>query len=338
MKSEDTRLTGLAGVSGKVQRAVGAWREITKHRRVRLSLQALLFSVCGIYLFISLQSVSGTLASLHINYVWLAAAWGLTLLAVLLGAMAWWLILLSLGQNVSWSQSAYTHLFSNLAKYLPGYAWQLMGKAYLTQRLGVSARLVGLGMTIEFAQLILVGLGVAVGLVPDGWLMQWLDPGLSSHLHLVKAIALVGVVMAIFSVSPFFSVLWRQSEASWNTAHFLLAALLSILASWLIFGFSFWLLGSALSPLPWGDVPLFMFALTVSVIIGLVVIFAPGGIGVRESLLVFILGPTISPPMAVLVATLTRVIVALSELSGAALLAGWLRWHKATEKDDNSVT
>ncbi len=101
----------------------------------------------------------------------------------------------------------------------------------------------------------------------------------------------------------------------------IVAASLVSVRAWRFFGLSYWLLGASLTPLSYARIPLFVFTLSASLIISLLTIFVPGGIGVRESIMVFILGAQFLPaPVAVIIAALSRVVVILSELLSALLI------------------
>jgi uncharacterized membrane protein YbhN (UPF0104 family) len=77
------------------------------------------------------------------------------------------------------------------------------------------------------------------------------------------------------------------------------------------------MLGAALQPLPFTQVGLFTFTLAVSFLVGLAVLIVPGSIGVRESIMVMILGPALGAPLAVIIAALARLVLTLSELVSA---------------------
>jgi uncharacterized membrane protein YbhN (UPF0104 family) len=86
---------------------------------------------------------------------------------------------------------------------------------------------------------------------------------------------------------------------------------------WLLFGYSFWLLGNALFQVNIDQLFIFIFTLSASFLIGLAVVIMPGSIGIRESIMVWLLGPVVGAPQAVIIATVARVTVTLSELISA---------------------
>jgi hypothetical protein len=126
------------------------------NRWLRRGVQALIVVFCLVYLVANLRSIEAAQLELHLGLVLLSGL--VTVVAVFLGALGWWLTLRTVGQQVRWSDAAHAHLFSTLAKYLPGYAWQLLGKAYRPAVRG-TASVVAVGMTSTGA----VGAGRGVG-------------------------------------------------------------------------------------------------------------------------------------------------------------------------------
>ena len=90
---------------------------------------------------------------------------------------------------------------------------------------------------------------------------------------------------------------------------------------WIGYGVSFWMFGVAtLGP----DAPGLVLALGAyisSYVVGILAVFAPGGLVVRETALVAALGPAIGVDRALLLAVASRVWLVAMELIGAALLA-----------------
>jgi hypothetical protein len=103
-------------------------------------------------------------------------------------------------------------------------------------------------------------------------------------------------------------------------------AVLVILVGWVAFGLSFWLLGAALIPIGGELLPIFIFTLAGSFLISLAILFIPGGIGVRESAMVFLLGATIGQTPAVILAALSRLVWLLCELVAAGAARLWLKF------------
>lgn len=289
---------------------------ILNNRWLRLSVQSFILLICIGYLVVNYNNARDLLTEIQINYRVLGLSWLLTLLAVFFGAIGWGFILRSLSQQLPWVESIYTHLASNLAKYVPGYAWQLVGKAYLTKQYGISTPVIGSAMALELALLIIIGLALMIVLIPDALLSGWLKSYfLDWNIHVMRAVFLGMLLVLSFS----FVYLFRRSKLKWGNYQIdplmLFAAISVILTSWLVFGVSYWLLGVAFIAIPISYLSNFIFVLTASFIIGLVIIIIPGSIGVRESIMVYLLTlMSIPSSIAVLIAALSRVFLILSEL------------------------
>ena len=300
-------------------------RPLAEKRWIRLSLQGAILILCLAYLGLNLRNAGNQLGDLRIQFGPLLSAWLLTTLAVYLGALGWWFTLRALGQPAGLLPGLRTHLLSNLAKYVPGYAWQLVGKAYLSRGMGLAGLAIGWGMALELAQLVLTGLALTALFLPGELIQNW-PLGARLGLGSLRALGLSTFVFLPLVIGILLGRRWQdRSGFRIRRASFVLASL-SMLAGWLLFGYAYWLIGTALRPLPVSDLPLFIFTLTASFLIGLAILVVPGSIGVRESIMVFFLSAASLPPaLAVVIAALSRVIVTLSELAGALILEVFLR-------------
>ena len=101
-------------------------------------------------------------------------------------------------------------------------------------------------------------------------------------------------------------------------AHVTIHATLLYLPVWLLLGASFWLCASGLVTVPADDLALYMGAFAVAWLAGLLAIYAPGGLGVREAVLVALLHGRIGAADALVVAAASRLILILVDV----LLAG----------------
>jgi uncharacterized membrane protein YbhN (UPF0104 family) len=274
----------------------------------------------------------------QLRFGWLAAGTALIMLAVWLGTVVWWLTLRSTGQRVSWLDSAQGHLISNLAKYVPGYAWQVMGKALLTRQMGVPAEAIAVAMLVEMVQTVAAGGTLVLGLLPAGSAGASLGIAhLGDYARFGSLLILAGCIAMPWVVAALLRSGHRDSMAAAIRPEMMWATTACMLASWLVFGAGYWCLGAALAPLSLAELPLLSFVLVASVLGGLVVIFVPGGIGVRESIMVLLLGASLPAGAPAVLAILCRLVVALGEIAAAltvgiaarkkAILpfSGWLR-------------
>nr|WP_290667134.1 hypothetical protein [Ardenticatena sp.] len=257
------------------------------------------------------------------NFEWhwpfFVIAWGSTFAAVWLGALGWWYTVRILFSSVDFSfwQAAEIHLKSNLAKYLPGYAWQLVGKAYLARRHAIPSRILSLAMILELVTIMGSGAVLAAGATFFVAL-----PQISMLFAGIRGIG-AGSLLLLGGLP----VGWRWGKKQWDLPSFhwkyYLFAIFSMTVGWICFGFGFWALAASFQSLAWNVLPTFLFAIVGAFSISLAVLFVPGGIGVRESVMTFLLSPLLGPSAAALVATMSRLLLISCEYVSVVVLFPW---------------
>ncbi|MCD6520332.1 MAG: hypothetical protein J7M05_10475, partial [Anaerolineae bacterium] len=202
--------------------------------------------------------------SLELRWGSLGISLGLTTLCVALGGWVWKLILASLGHPLGWKESFFIHTAANLTKYLPGYGWQLLGKAYLTQRRGIPARVAAMGIALEFSSLLLTAFLVGGGIAPPN--VRW---PLLGELSLWGRLALLSSALLALILIPVGIHRWgegKQRPLRDIVVPFWGAVLLMAFA-WVLFGLAFGYLLRALGPLPKYGWSVAVYALSLSFII-----------------------------------------------------------------------
>lgn len=250
----------------------------------------------------------------------LAAATAIYVIVVVIGAFNWAILLRALGTRFAPWVPERQLLVSQIGKYVPGNVAQYLGRAALAINSGISAKAVGVALLIETGVILAGGvLSIAVavalfpeligslrGLVPDPARPMWLGVAAGVFLFLVAAASLV--------VRRFDRLRgWPRIRP----AGLLLATALSTV-SFLLLGISLHLVVGALSS---ADVPI---SLSVAVfaaawIAGLATPGAPGGLGVRESVLTLGLAPFVGGTTALTAALLYRGVSVVGDVVALAL-------------------
>jgi len=158
------------------------------------------------------------------------------------------------------------------------------GKAYLARRFAIPTRVFSLAMILELA----ISSLLALGGLPVAW--QWGGKK------------------------------WELPSFDWR---YYLLSVFAMTTGWVCFGAGFWALAASFQSLAWNMLPTFLFAIVGAFSISLAVLFVPGGIGVRESVMTFLLSPLLGSSAAVLVATLSRLILISCEYVSVTLLFSW---------------
>jgi uncharacterized membrane protein YbhN (UPF0104 family) len=131
----------------------------------------------------------------------------------------------------------------------------------------------------------------------------------------------VGVV-AVLAATPLFESLLREGRVVLRTSA---RASLLYAATWPFIGASFWMTARAFVHVPVNDLPVYTGAFAAAWIVGLLAIYAPGGLGVREAVLVAILRGKLGTADAVVVAAASRGVFTLVDLLAASVAALALR-------------
>jgi hypothetical protein len=272
--------------------------------------------------------------SLHVTLALRAGPLALSVLAVMLTYAlqieSWRRILAGWAQHLSYGRAARIWLLVNLGRYVPGKVWSVAGLIVLAQRAGVEPWAAGASAFAIQA----VGLGTAVAVVAAA------TPGAESPLRLaaaaVVAVATIGF-LAWERGARWLAGLAARGGGAGRASEFKPLPLAAVaesagltLASWGSYGLAFWLLARGLG-LP-GSLSLATAAgvFALGYILGLLALFAPGGVGVRELVFIGLLTPALGSGGAVALSVGSRVLLTLCE---AAAPLGALLVTRRTKED-----
>lgn len=225
---------------------------------------------------------------------------------------AWRRVLTGWGQRLSYAGAVRIWTLSNLGRYLPGKVWSIAGLAVLAQRRGVAGWAAG-GSAVTM-QVIAVGTGVAVTAATAR--------GAVSALWLVVAGAVVLAVIVVLTMPGPFRVLARllgREDLRALRPAALVQAFLAAAASWVAYGVAFWLLARGLLGTNTLSIATAVGVFAAGYITGLVAIVAPGGVGVREVVLIGLLTPTLGGGGAIALSVGSRLLLTITEVGAAAV-------------------
>src|SRR2546427_93034 len=273
----------------------------------------------------------GEFRSLHVSLAprpgWIALSALVVFLTYAIQVESWRRVLAGWAQHLSYGRAARIWLVVNLGRYIPGKVWSVAGLVVLAQRAGVETWAAGASAVAMQA----LGLGTAAALVAPA------TPGAASPLRLSVAL--------LVSIATIAFLAWDRAARGiarlvGGGAQFRPLPLASVAesaglspASLLTYGVAFWLLARGLG-LP-GALPVARAAgvFALGYILGLLALFAPGGVGVREVVLIGLLTPALGGGGAVALSVASRILLTLTEV--AAPLGALLITRAA--KEDVSV-
>ncbi len=236
--------------------------------------------------------------------------------------LLWRRLVRLLGGRISVVDAHRVWYLGNLGRYVPGKVLQLAGTAYLARSKGVRP-VIAVSASIA-GQLFLLGAG---SLLAAGTL-----PGVLARLdERFRAIVLVvGLVLAILLLTPVFNHLYRLGlrvlgKEGYYTRLRLGTRVVLLVGNglaWLAFATGFYLFVTATAELPAGLYGRILGICAVGYVLGWVVVFVPGGLGVREGVYALLLSLYLPGAVAAAVAVLSRLWLTAVELGLAAVLVG----------------
>ncbi len=280
----------------------------------------------GIILFFILENLYSNWDKLEefgfrLNYPYLLMSLIVLLLAWFATVWSLQRLFAALDHDIPFSDVYTIYFRSILGKYLPGKLWQIAGSTYLATKKGVPEGISVTSFVLGQVYSVLSGLTLAVCVVALGVFDEVKDLTTTLKWTSIPAVAL----MLIFALRPnlierpmnlVLRLFNRKSvriklKLSQAVEIFLLFG-----GCWFVFGLGFWLFTNALAT---ADFSLYIDLTAVNsaaMVIGFLSLFAPGGIGVREGILVLLLSSfsEFPAPLPSAIALSFRLMVTLSEL------------------------
>jgi len=263
-----------------------------------------MFRAQEVHWTVSPQWLLGSLALIWVSYALLVEAWRRVVVAM--------------RQQLAWLPAARICMLANLGKYIPGKVWSVAGAAFLAQQAGVAPAVA------VAAAIVLQALALASGVVLVAVVAPSAFAGVGSWLVTATVIAgagaLAGVVVLCWP--PALRRLQRLLPGSVPElpavpVGAMAAAFAANLVAWAAYGLAFQWLARGLTAdtaLHWGQAAA---VFTLSYLVGLVAVFAPAGVGPRESVFVLVLQGTLGLKLAVALAIASRVLLTITELGAA---------------------
>lgn len=318
-------------------------------QRVREGRQKQLWAVLKwllfltVMLFISRRAYevwkSAPAESVNVHIVWLVPAAVIYFIGWLPSVWFWRALQDAMESPISRWDAVRAYYISQLGKYVPGKALVLLIRGSMVKQAGGNPLLAG--TLAAFETLVFMAAGAALGVAFSAMAFReprWLQlPSELAWIHDRPAIVMAIVTLVTFATTPFsswfFTHLSRKIRRSDHnllesepriTAKLVSTGVVVTALGWSCHALSFGCVMQSLSDRPFdlSEFPLWMATSTVSMVGGFAVPLAPGGLGVREGIMIEILKdhPHVGPSMAVVVAGLLRMVWFTTELIAAGIL------------------
>ena len=279
------------------------------------------------------------LMSLDVQIGWLFAAAAAYVTGWLPSVWFWRAAMQRMGADVPVLATARAYYCGHLGKYIPGKAMVVVIRGSMVAKHGASMQVAM--VTAVYETLVMMGAGLALGiaLAPrlfanatlPSWL-SWLEwmiarPIVGPFCVVIAGIAGLPVIARVLAILARKFVPKTAGASSSHTpidSRFLLVGTLAFAVGWMIHGLSLGLTLRSVSAdaFAWSDWLIWTGSAAIATSVGFLAIFAPGGVGVREGLMIESLAvqPEIESTDAVATAVLLRVVWLLTEVTISLVL------------------
>jgi uncharacterized membrane protein YbhN (UPF0104 family) len=253
------------------------------------------------------------------DYPLLIISFLLQIMALAWLVKVWGWVLRHTGSSISYLKLFKVWFFSNLGRYLPGKVWQFLGMVYMLEKRGVPTR--NSFSTAILAQSFSVISGLSIAFLFLG--VNLYSQFFSENPGLIAVMVLFGIFVLVIIFYPKLlakvinlglGILKREKISLDITTKDVIIYILAYSVSWLLFGLAFLVFIKAMAAASFGMYPTLTGAFAFAFNIGFLALFVPGGIGVREGILVLLLSSLFPVPIATLIALLARIWSTVAEL------------------------
>ena len=242
-------------------------------------------------------------------------SWGLVVASVVpaaagtwMGVLAWRAVILDLGGRLSVSQAGRVFLIGQLGKYLPGFIWSFLAQAELARDHEVSRKATLTGSMLGVAISLGSGALVTVLMLPFGatdavrryWWVVFVIPVCVVTLHP----RILGPVL-----DRGLRLVRRQPLDQYPTYRGQLTSAAWYSLGWLLLGLHAWLLMLSLGAPVAKSLPIAIGGFALAIVLGLIVLPAPAGAGIREVVIVLAFNSVLSSSEALALALTSRLIL-----------------------------
>jgi hypothetical protein len=300
--------------------AVSRWRG-----PLLLAARAVLAVAIGYFVWqaVSAQVERSRFLELRFSFGYLVAAWAVLFVYYLLFAGGLMLVIRALGYRPVYRDVFKLSFAANLGKYLPGGVWQVAGKVAMARQAGVEPHGALVATTVESAVSVAGGLllfltTTLLGAPFPAGVSKWPLVG-------IMAAILIALQPQVFArvVALGMRLLKIEGEPPHLRFGQIVRLVMYYACIWLVPGSAFWLFTRSLTSDPGANPIVYAGFYAAAAVGGLLVLFVPAGLGVREGFLVLLMQNVVSGGAAIawVVALAARVWSSAAELvlSGIAV-------------------
>jgi len=288
--------------------------------------QLLIIGIIFFFLFRNLFNNWQQIRHYHwkVNYILLLFSMGVVILNFSFLIKIWLRLLDALGFNLKYGRGFKIWFISNFGRYIPGKVWQLLGMVYLCEREGIPKTVTTTSAVLAQIFSLVSGLIISFLLLGVDFFKKL------GGANILSFAVLLGLFffLVVISVYPrflekganFFLRKFRKPELKiqlnvWTFFKFLFFYSIT----WLIYGFGFSFFVYSFTNVSLQQYPLMTGIFAIAYMIGFLSFFAPGGLGIREGILTYLLGFYFPISIAIVISLASRIWMTFAEVVGLGI-------------------
>jgi hypothetical protein len=290
-------------------------------RLAQFAAGVLLVGLAARSIVVNWQSLRAQPLEWQLSPAWIAASVLVVFTAYAVLIEAWRRVVLSMGERLSFGTAARIWFLASLGKYIPGKVWAVAGAAVLAQRAGVDPAAAVAGALMLQALALASGAVAVAVTAPETF--RAAGPGVVPLIGVVLLLSLAGV--AVLASQNLLDRISRLLPSSLPPLRAVRPSMLALafagnLCAWVGYGAALLLLARGVLPGVTLSLPQAVGVFTCSYLIGFIALFAPGGLGPRESVFLLILAGDIGLKPAAGLALASRILLTGTEVLPAVPL------------------
>jgi glycosyltransferase 2 family protein len=292
----------------------GDWR-----RLVGFAFVAVALAFLAIFLLANLRELEQHEWSVRPGL--LALSFGIQIIGLTSGALAWQILLRGMGTSVPFIPLARVRFVSGLARFIPGKIWPFLGAARLASSFDIPAAVTITSLAAHTVFSIIGALIISAYFLPLAALpslrlelLRWLAPLLLlfAHPRVIR--------MALEMISK----LTRRQIAAWTASWLQGIGLVAIaVVGWIITGVALCAFILSLTPITAAAFPAVIGVNAFAFVLGQAFFITPAGLGAKEGTTAALLALYVSVPVAAVLAVGVRLWTTVAEVVIAFVLMHW---------------
>ncbi len=233
------------------------------------------------------DAVRAAAAVSTVQWRWIILASVIVLGTYAMLIQSWRMLLAGWGGFLPYGRAVRIWTIANLGRYVPGKVWSIGALGILASREGVSG--VAAAAAAILGTLLNIGAGFGIMALSGARVLGAFKPWLQTVSITLSVAFVVGALLLPWLLPPMLARIaaWRglPPQSQHLSAGTLWIATAINAVSWVCYGLAFAAFARGVAPQVLASVPLFVVIWTASYVGGYLVLYAPGGIGVREGVL-----------------------------------------------------